>query len=67
MEGRLSDAVKDLSSKVPETMVLENKLSNMMRLQPKIESVLGKINHMTAIPEPAVQQAKEAETKTILK
>jgi hypothetical protein len=33
-EGRLSDQLKDLSSKLPETRVLEHKLSKMVVLEP---------------------------------
>ena len=35
-EGRLSDQMKSLSAKLPETKVLEGKLTDMMKLQPTI-------------------------------
>merc|ERR1712166_595212 len=50
-ESRLSDALKELSSKIPETAVMENKLTKMMKLAPNVTDSLEKINYITSIPE----------------
>jgi hypothetical protein len=50
-EGRLSDQMKNLSAKLPETKVLETKLTDMMKLQPSIQKTLIKLNHLTTMPE----------------
>ena len=45
--GRLSDKLRDLSSTYPETRVLENKLTKMVRLQPSLSTSLSKIDRLT--------------------
>lgn len=43
--------MKNLSAKLPETKVLETKLTDMMKLQPSIQKTLIKLNHLTTMPE----------------
>lgn len=37
---RLSDKLKDISAKIPETKVLENKLEKMVKMEPQMEKTL---------------------------
>ena len=48
---RLSDSLKELSAKIPETKIMEVKLKKMMKLSPDINGALAKVNVITAIPE----------------
>jgi len=50
-ESRLSDALKELSSKIPETAVMESKFVKMIKLAPNVADSLDKINYITSIPE----------------
>jgi len=49
-ESRLSDALKELSAKIPETAVMESKLTKMLKLAPNVAESLEKINYITAVP-----------------
>lgn len=66
-EKRLSDKMKSLGAKLPETKVLEGKLTDMMKLQPSIEKTLIKLNHLTTMPEKEVVDAKKAAAKSAVK
>jgi len=59
--------MKDLSSKLPETKVLEGKLTDMMKLQPSISKTLIKLNHLTTMPEKSLVDSKKAATKAAVK
>jgi len=59
--------MKDLSSKLPETKVLEGKLSDMMHLQPSIQKTLIKLNHLTTMPEKSTVDSKMSATKAAVK
>jgi hypothetical protein len=59
--------MKSLASKLPETKVLETKLTDMVKLQPSIEKTLTKIDHLTTIPEKPLVDAKKAATKSAVK
>lgn len=59
--------MKDLSSKLPETKVLEGKLSDMMHLQPSIQKTLIKLNHLTTMPEKSLVESKMSATKAAVK
>ena len=49
-QNRLSDQIAELSTKLPETKVLENKLVKMVKLSPKIHKTMIRLNKVTAIP-----------------
>lgn len=59
--------MKSLGAKLPETKVLEGKLTDMMKLQPSIEKTLIKLNHLTTMPEKEVVDAKKAAAKSAVK
>lgn len=59
--------MKSLGAKLPETKVLEGKLTDMMKLQPSIEKTLIKLNHLTTMPEKEVVDSKKAAAKSAVK
>lgn len=59
--------MKSLGAKLPETKVLEGKLTDMMKLQPSVEKTLIKLNHLTTMPEKEVVDAKKAAAKSAVK
>ena len=65
-EGRLSDQLKDLSSKLPETRVLEHKLEKMVTLEPRIANALSGINQITEAPNQSTLGRQGKETKKMV-
>lgn len=59
--------MKSLGAKLPETKVLEGKLTDMMKLQPSVEKTLIKLNKLTTMPEKEVVDAKKAAAKSAVK
>lgn len=55
---RLSDKLKEISAKLPETRVLERKLETMVRMEPEMEKVLDRVKKAATMPSIAELQAK---------
>lgn len=55
---RLSDKLKEISSKIPEAKVLERKFEKMAILEPEMERTLAKVKKATTLPSIAELQAK---------
>lgn len=64
---RLSDKLKEISAKLPETKVLERKLETMVKLEPQMEKTLAKVKKATEIPSIAELQAKTEAIKVASK
>ena len=63
-ENRLSDQIKELSTKLPETKVLENKLTKMVKLEPRIHKTMIRLNKITNIPSSL--GSSQSEVKSII-
>ena len=55
---RLSDKLKEISSRIPEAKVLERKFEKMQSMEPELEATLAKVKKATALPSIAELQAK---------
>lgn len=55
-----------MSSKLPETQILEHKLTKMVKLKPVINDSLHKLNKLTSIPKETDLKGKESDTKHIV-
>jgi len=62
--GKLSDQIIDLSAKLPETKVLEAKLTKMVKLEPTVEKAVESVNALTKMPTNAELKQSESEVKT---
>lgn len=52
---------------IPETKVLEGKLDQMVKLEPKVNKAMAKLNMITSMPSPQAMKANEAETGSLMK
>jgi hypothetical protein len=66
LAAKLSDAIKNLSSEIPETKVLEGKLDQMTVLEPKVNKALAKLSMITSMPTPSAVKSSETETKSMM-